>query len=145
MVEGGHLFFAKRNRILDDEQHLAEMVSLMGPPPPEFIRRSKKCHQFWNEKGMFLDLIRPDNFSSVYNCIAGDWKGSIPIPEQSLETRELQFSWQDKELFLHFLRRVFRWLPEERPTAEELAYDEFLMQAVLEQESKHTDGNRLYQ
>lgn len=65
-----------------------------------------------------------------YICIAGNWKGSIPIPEQSLEMREIQLSGEDKELFVSFLRRILRWLPEERPTAEELAYDEFLMQAV---------------
>lgn len=52
MVAGGHLFFAKKNGILNDEQHLAEMVSLMGPPPPEFLRRSDKCRQFWDEQGM---------------------------------------------------------------------------------------------
>ncbi|KAE8342708.1 hypothetical protein BDV24DRAFT_150294 [Aspergillus arachidicola] len=91
--------------------HLAEMVSLMGPPPPEFLRRSQKCRQFWDEQG--------------------NWKGSMPLPEQSLEIRERQFSGGDKELFLNFLRRIFRWLPEERPTAEDLAYDDFLMQRII--------------
>lgn len=55
-MEDNHLFFAKKNRILDNEQHLAEMVSLMGPPPPEFLRRSENCHHFWDEKGMFYSL-----------------------------------------------------------------------------------------
>lgn len=45
--------------------------------------------------------------------------------------REGQFSGQDKELFLGFLRSILRWIPEERSTAEELAYDSFLMQPVL--------------
>ncbi|KAL3450420.1 kinase-like domain-containing protein [Aspergillus insuetus] len=111
MVEGGNLFFAKKYRILNDEQHLAEMVSLMGPPPPEFLQRSEKCRQFWDDQGT--------------------WKGSIPIPEQSFEKKARQFSSEDKDLFIAFLRRVFRWLPEERPTAEELAYDDFLMQPLL--------------
>ncbi|KAB8222409.1 kinase-like domain-containing protein [Aspergillus novoparasiticus] len=110
-VQDSHLFFAKRNGRLDDEQHLAEMVSLMGPPPPEFLRRSQKCRQFWDEQG--------------------NWKGSMPLPEQSLEIRERQFSGGDKELFLNFLRRIFRWLPEERPTAEDLVYDDFLMQPII--------------
>ncbi|KAI9930181.1 hypothetical protein ASPWEDRAFT_48327 [Aspergillus wentii DTO 134E9] len=111
LVQNGHLFFAKKNRILDDEQHLAEMVSLMGPPPLEFLKRSDKCLQYWDEQG--------------------NWKGSIPIPEQSLDMREGQFSGQDKELFLGFLRSILRWIPEERSTAEELAYDSFFMQPVL--------------
>lgn len=46
--------------------------------------------------------------------------------------REQQFSGEDGELFLNFLQRIFRWLPGEQPTAEELAYDDFLMQAVLQ-------------
>ncbi|PYI05561.1 kinase-like protein [Aspergillus sclerotiicarbonarius CBS 121057] len=111
LAEGNHLFFAKRNGALSDEQHLAEMVSLMGPPPQEFLKRSKKCERFWDSEG--------------------NWKGSICIPEQSFEIRELQFSGEDKVLFLNFLRRIFRWLPDERPTAEELAYDEFLMQPII--------------
>ncbi|KAL2846631.1 kinase domain-containing protein [Aspergillus pseudoustus] len=113
MVEGSHLFFAKKDRVLNDGQHLAEMVSLMGPAPPKFLRRSnsEKIRQFWDDQGV--------------------WKGSIPTPEQSLETRAQQFSGEDKELFIAFLRRIFCWLPEERPTAEELAYDDFLMQPLL--------------
>ncbi|KAL3458913.1 kinase-like domain-containing protein [Aspergillus heterothallicus] len=95
----------------NDEQHLAEMVSLMGPPPQEFLKGSEKCRQFWDEHGV--------------------WKGSVLIPEQSFEMRAQRFSGEDKELFVGFLRRVFRWLPEDRPTAEELAYDDFLMQPIL--------------
>ncbi|EGE01731.1 CMGC/CLK protein kinase [Trichophyton equinum CBS 127.97] len=107
LAESNHLFFAKKDRVLNDEQHLAEMVSLMGPPPAQFLSRSQKSNEYW------------------------DSQGSIPIPEQSLEMRELRFSGEDRELFLGFLRRVLRWLPEERPTAEELAYDDFLMQEIL--------------
>jgi hypothetical protein len=51
MVEGGHLFFAKKNGSLDDEKHLAEIVSLMGPPSPEFLK-SEKCRRFWDEQGL---------------------------------------------------------------------------------------------
>lgn len=53
-MEGGHLLLAKRNHSLNDEQHLAEMISIVGPPPPEFLKRSKRCLQFWDEKGMML-------------------------------------------------------------------------------------------
>ena len=134
MVEDGHQFFAKKNRILDDEQHLAEMVSLVGPPPPEFLRRSEKCLRYWDEQGMqspplLTYLVAP--ITLHYFPLAGNWKGSIPIPEQSLETRAQQFSDEDRELFLSFLRRTFHWVSEERHTAEELAYDDFLMQPVL--------------
>jgi hypothetical protein len=52
LLEGGHLFFARKNGKLDDEQHLAEMVSLLGPPPPEFLIRSKNCSQYWDSQGI---------------------------------------------------------------------------------------------
>lgn len=52
LLEGGHLFFAKKNRVLNDEQHLAEMVSLLGPPPPEFLVRSEMCRLYWDDQGM---------------------------------------------------------------------------------------------
>ncbi|GLA84250.1 hypothetical protein AtubIFM56815_008461 [Aspergillus tubingensis] len=51
LAEDHHLFFAKENGTLSDEQHLAEMVSLMGPPPPEFLMRSKRCERFWDAEG----------------------------------------------------------------------------------------------
>ncbi|KAB8078502.1 kinase-like domain-containing protein [Aspergillus leporis] len=87
LVGGSHLFFAEENGMLDDEQHLAEMVSLMGKAPPpsdEFLRRTEICRLYWDEQALFK-----------------------------------------------LLRRIFRWLPEERPTAEELAHDDFSMQLVL--------------
>ena len=51
LYQGGRLFFARKNGMLDDEQHLAEMVSLMGPPPPAFLKRSEKCRKYWDEDG----------------------------------------------------------------------------------------------
>lgn len=56
LFEGNHLFFAKKNGILDDEQHLAELVSLLGPPPPEFLKRSEKCYQYWDSEGTVSKL-----------------------------------------------------------------------------------------
>ncbi|PYI28526.1 CMGC/CLK protein kinase [Aspergillus indologenus CBS 114.80] len=111
LVTGSHLFFAKANGFLNDEQHLAEMVSLMGPPPPEFLSKAQNCHKYWDGKG--------------------NWKGSIPIPDQSFETRLQEWPDDDRRVFLAFLRKIFRWVPDDRPTAEELAFDEFLMQPVL--------------
>ncbi|KAK2759103.1 hypothetical protein FQN54_003202 [Arachnomyces sp. PD_36] len=111
LLEGGNLFFAKKGGMLDDEQHLAEMVSLLGPPPLEFIKRSEKCLQYWDEQA--------------------NWKGSIPIPEQSFEIRERRLQGEVRDFFLHFLRMALTWIPEERPSAEDLARHAFLMQAIL--------------
>ncbi|KZF22425.1 kinase domain protein [Xylona heveae TC161] len=50
----------------------------------------------------------------------------VPIPDQSLEGRESQLEGGEKGIFLQFIRKVLRWLPEERPTALELLSDEWL-------------------
>jgi hypothetical protein len=51
LFEGGRLFRAVKDSRLDDELHLAEMVSLMGPPPKVFLERSEKCRQYWDSEG----------------------------------------------------------------------------------------------
>ncbi|KAE8355803.1 kinase-like protein [Aspergillus coremiiformis] len=107
LFEQGHLF---RNQPLENDtqhtQRFAEMISLLGPPPVEFLRRSKESLKFWDENG--------------------NWRGSVEIPEQSLESRESRLEANSKMLFLRFLRKTLCWLPEERPTAKELLLDEWL-------------------
>jgi hypothetical protein len=63
--------------------------------------------------------------------VIANWKGSIPIPEQSFEIRERRLQGEVRDYFLHFLRTALTWLPEERPPAEDLARHVFLMQAIL--------------
>ena len=40
--------------VFDDRVHLAEMIAIMGPPPADFIKRSKVGSVFWDEEGMFI-------------------------------------------------------------------------------------------
>lgn len=91
------------------------MVSLLGPPPTEFLRRSEKCKQYWDEQGILLwrnfrplILLEEENrVSSSSHCLltvadffmAGNWKGSVPIPDQSRETREWSLNDEDHVLF----------------------------------------------
>ncbi|KAH8586965.1 protein kinase [Bisporella sp. PMI_857] len=107
LLEGDHLFSVEKEGILEDEQHLAEMVSLLGPPPKSLLGRSEKCGKYWDTEG--------------------NWRGSIPIPEQSFESREQLLDNASKTALINFLCRALRWVPEERPVAEELAFDKFLM------------------
>jgi hypothetical protein len=58
LLEGKRLFHAKKGSVLDDEQHLAEMVSLMGNPPPEFLGRSETSTRFFDDAGQLFPLRR---------------------------------------------------------------------------------------
>lgn len=128
LFEGGRLFRAVKNGHLNDELHLAEMVSLLGPPPKEFLARSNKCRQYWDAEGAVLS----SPFSAVMASLmsAGNWIAATPIPDQTLESRETRLEGRDKKLLLALARKILRWLPEERPYAETLIEeDEFLNQA----------------
>lgn len=43
--------------IFDARVHVAELVALLGPPPPEFRQRNEKiCSVFWDEDGIYNAL-----------------------------------------------------------------------------------------
>ncbi|SMR48047.1 unnamed protein product [Zymoseptoria tritici ST99CH_3D1] len=112
LFEGKRLFYAARDGKLDDEQHLAEMVSLMGPPPKRFLQRSASCNRYWDSEG--------------------NWIAATEIPEQSFDSRETRLEGEDHALLVALAKKILRWLPEERPPAEELFEDSFLTQYLRE-------------
>jgi len=61
-----------------------------------------------------------------------DWIAKTPMPNQTLESREMRLQGKDKELLLALLRKILRWLPEERPSAEDLSEDNFIVQFMSE-------------
>ncbi|KAF6811661.1 protein kinase, partial [Colletotrichum musicola] len=81
--------------------------SLLGPPPKAFLDSSDKCRQYWDSQG--------------------NWIAPTPIPDQSLESRVTRLEGTDKERLIAFVRKMLRWLPEERAGAEELHHDEYLV------------------
>lgn len=107
--------------------------TLLGPPPKSFLERSEKCNKYWDNEGedpssVEIELHSKSRRSTFWHQTTRNWKGSVPIPEQSFESRELLLDETSKTAFIRFLRRTIRWVPEERPIAEDLAFDEFLMQ-----------------
>ncbi|KAI1920683.1 hypothetical protein LOZ12_005618 [Ophidiomyces ophidiicola] len=111
LVSSTTLFNARNNeRLLDDSIHIAEMIAIMGPPPKIFLEQSKMGRIWWDEQGK--------------------WKGPAPIPTHSLEELADKIKGEDKEGFLRFLRRILKWLPEERPKANEILYDPWLMKGL---------------
>lgn len=50
----------------------------------------------------------------------------MAIPEISFEASEENLEGENKALFLEFVRKMLRWVPEERQTAAELLKDPWL-------------------
>ncbi|KAB8259967.1 kinase-like protein [Aspergillus pseudonomiae] len=65
--------------IFDDRVHMAELVALLGPPPPEFREQRPLSSVFWDE--------------------SGNWKDVAPIPKITLESLAEKVEGEDKEGF----------------------------------------------
>lgn len=61
----------------------------------------------------------------------GDWKNAASIPDYDLYTLEERLEGDGNENFLSFLRRMLRWLPEERASAKDLLFDPWLMHGLF--------------
>jgi hypothetical protein len=42
-----------RDKKYSEAHMLAEMTALLGPPPLDFLQRSEKSFEFWDESGKF--------------------------------------------------------------------------------------------
>ncbi|TGJ77120.1 hypothetical protein E0Z10_g10760 [Xylaria hypoxylon] len=79
----------------NDAHHLAAMTALLGPPPPEFLKRSEKSAKFWNEDGQ--------------------WIGPVPLPSnRTFESLAGALTEEERDLFLDFVQCFLWWVPEER-------------------------------
>ena len=67
--------------------------------------------------------------------IQGNWIAATPIPEQSFETRSMRLKSKDRESLLALVRKNLKWLPEERPSAEDLFEDESINQFMTGDDS----------
>ena len=101
MFENKHLFNAQDdNGEGSSLHHMAEMVAILGPPPLDYLQRTKTSWKYFDE--------------------SGKWKGAVEIPDISLENTESQLAGEDKALFLDFMRKMLQWIPEHRQTAKQL-------------------------
>ncbi|KAF5339096.1 hypothetical protein D9611_011210 [Ephemerocybe angulata] len=98
MFEGGHLFDGTdpEHGVYRSRAHLAEMIALLGPPPPEFVARG--------EFQAGIPIPR-----------------SIPLTD-----RETNLEGSDKRMFVEFLDKMLQWDPKNRQTPKQLLQDEWL-------------------
>ncbi|KAJ5816010.1 hypothetical protein N7447_008243 [Penicillium robsamsonii] len=86
--------------------HLAELISVLGPPPAAFLAPNpEKAAQFWDEGGI--------------------WKDIVPIPDIGM-LESLGGQMGLPPAFVKFMRRTLTWVPNERATAKDLVEDPWL-------------------
>lgn len=108
---------------------MAQMVAMVGPPPPDFLQRSKRSSLFWDDQGIILQS--PQLLHTLIPH-AGKWKGTVPIPDTSLEATEQRLQGEEKALFLAFMRKTLRWRPEDRSEILDVFMDEWLLADLIE-------------
>ncbi|KAG6175631.1 hypothetical protein E4U27_006036 [Claviceps purpurea] len=108
--QGVNLFSGRdpESGIYQSRAHLAEMIALLGPPPPSLLTRANLRSKFFSDEGEFC---------------AGS---SIP-ESRSFEQRESVLEGEDRDCFLRFMRKMLQWDPEKRSSAKELAEDEWIL------------------
>ncbi|GFF63546.1 hypothetical protein IFM47457_00404 [Aspergillus lentulus] len=105
--EDHHLFDGRGpDGTYSDAHLLAEMVAMLGPPPPDFRRKSPHSLKYWDS--------------------SGQWKGAVEVPHNSLEDSEEYLEGGNEKMFIQFVRKMLRWDPEERQSARELLMDPWL-------------------
>ena len=124
LFEGKHIFYGKdpKESKYTTRAHLAEMIALMGPPPPELLKKGKRTAEFFDEDGENCPTR-----ATLFANPAGQWRGRIPVPDRtSLEESEEYLEGSNKEAFLRLLQKMVQWRPEDRQTADQLLEDDWL-------------------
>ncbi|KAJ5365979.1 hypothetical protein N7517_008865 [Penicillium concentricum] len=104
----------------DDRVHIAELVSLLGPPPPEFSEKMRLGSMFWDREG--------------------NWTGQASIPDRSLESLAADnVDGEDVEGFVGWMRKALQWDPEDRPTALGLLRHEWMARKMKIVEGEGVD------
>ncbi|PYI03624.1 kinase-like protein [Aspergillus sclerotiicarbonarius CBS 121057] len=87
----------------DEPTHLAYISALLGPPPKELLEKGTRTDLFYKSNGEFKNpsIITPSSTFTFKNTICN-------------------LHHDDKQMFIDFVQRMIKWLPEERSTAKEL-------------------------
>ncbi|KAJ0416500.1 kinase-like domain-containing protein [Aspergillus carlsbadensis] len=92
-----------------DKAHLAQIISLLGTPPPDLLAWGKETSRYFDAQGQFKfpELVAKKDLLSMAREIEDD--GGIPQ-------------------FIDFISKMLRWRPEDRSTAEDLLSHPWLPQ-----------------
>ncbi|KAG6025638.1 hypothetical protein E4U41_001495 [Claviceps citrina] len=117
IFEGGSLFSGQDPEFnaYRSRAHLAEMISALGPPPPELVARGQLSHKFFSAEGEF----------SVPGMKPG--RSSLEEVETTLADDE-----EERADFLRFVRRMLQWEPGKRSSARSLAEDAWIRRQLYD-------------
>jgi len=77
----------------NSRQHLLELISVLGPPPLDFLRQGETLSEHFDAQG------RP--------------KSDSEIPPTSMEDQEQYLAGESKVNFISLIRRMLQWRPED--------------------------------
>ncbi|KAL1968381.1 hypothetical protein VTN77DRAFT_1910 [Rasamsonia byssochlamydoides] len=106
---------------------LAEMMALLGPPPPELIERAREARKWkWTpqvrswETGELCDNINDFFVGPFFDEDGRFLHSDLILKDLKLEDTVTVLEGDEKQLFLDFAKKMLRWLPEEHQSAAEL-------------------------
>ncbi|KAJ5609130.1 hypothetical protein N7528_009697 [Penicillium herquei] len=115
----------------DPRMHIAEMIALLGAPPPEVIKRYHVMREYpWpqpvkREDGTVCETAE-EFFCGPFFDNNGRSLHEHLIPDQKLDDAVPFLEGEEKESFLDLARGMLVWHPNLRKTAGELAKHPFL-------------------
>ncbi|KAJ6004950.1 hypothetical protein N7540_012749 [Penicillium herquei] len=133
MIAGKELFqhiYDQEGRC-DPKLHIAEMIALLGTPPPEIVKRYHVMREYpWpqpvtREDGTVCETAE-EFFCGPFFDSSGRSLHEHLIPDRKLDDAVPFLEGEDKELFLDLAREMLVWHPYLRKKAGELAEHPFL-------------------
>ncbi|KAF7179707.1 hypothetical protein CNMCM7691_008756 [Aspergillus felis] len=133
MIEGKELF-----RHIHDQQgrydaklHIAEMMALLGPPPPAVIQRYQYMREYsWPEPVRREDdrvcQTAEEYFCGPFFDNNGRFLYEDLIPDRKLGDTVIFLEQEEREAFLDLAKGMLAWHPDARKKAGELAEHPFL-------------------
>ncbi|OJJ74452.1 hypothetical protein ASPBRDRAFT_146493 [Aspergillus brasiliensis CBS 101740] len=133
MIEGKELFqqiHDKQGRYVA-KRHMAEMVALLGPPPPEIMQRYQSMREYpWPEPVRREDdrlcETAEEYFEGPFFDKSGRFLFEDLIPNRKLDDTVSILEGEEREAFLDLAKRMLVWHPNKRKSAGELAEHPFL-------------------
>lgn len=108
----------------EDQKHLAYIAALLGPPPIELLDRGVRSSTFFNAGREYK--LSGGTYVSVLMHFLGLTNPGIGPEIFTFESTLNHVTGEEKSDFIKFVKRMLKWLPEERNTAAELLNDPWL-------------------